>query len=85
MKSNLSKFWVFFFVGFLVPWLPYYLINIGAVLCNFYKIEIFDFQHFLTYLTYIDCISSTLYSTFYTVFNKKFRQNSIEILKYMKK
>ena len=69
------------FACFLVSWLPYCLINIGTVLCSIYKIEIFDFQHFLSYLTYIGYISSTFNPIIYTAFNKKFRQNFTEILK----
>jgi hypothetical protein len=73
------------FTCFIVSWLPYCLINIGTVLCNIYKIEIFEFQIFLSYLTYIGYISSTFNPIIYTAFNKKFRQNFIQILKCKKK
>lgn len=69
------------FACFLVSWLPFCLINIGSVICSIYKIEIIDLNHILNYLTYIGYISSTFNPIIYTAFNKKFRQNFVEILK----
>lgn len=69
------------FACFLVSWLPYCLINIGTAICSIYKLEIFDFKNFLNFLTYIGYVSSTFNPIIYTAFNKKFRQNFVEIVR----
>lgn len=69
------------FTCFLVAWLPFCLINIGSVIFSIYKIDIAHLHDFLNFLTYIGYVSSTFNPIIYTAFNKKFRQNFVEILK----
>lgn len=69
------------FACFIVAWLPFCLINIGSVICSIYKIDMLHLHDFLNFLTYVGYVSSTFNPIIYTAFNKKFRQNFVEILK----
>lgn len=68
------------FIAFIIAWLPYCLVNILSALFSIYEIELIQFQQFLIYLTYLGYFQSTFNPIIYTMFNKKFRKNFIEIL-----
>ena len=73
------------FIAFVIAWLPFSLINIAAAIGFVYEKKIFDLHLYLKYLTYLGYISSTFNPIIYTVFNKKFRTNFLDILRCAKR
>ncbi|CAF0709107.1 unnamed protein product, partial [Brachionus calyciflorus] len=72
------------FIAFLIAWLPYCFVNIITAIYSIYKKDSVFLHRCLIYLTYLGYLQSTFNPIIYTVFNKKFRKNFIQIIKCSK-
>jgi hypothetical protein len=68
------------FISFIIAWLPYCLVNMLLAIFELHSIDSTQFQQYLIYLTYLGYFQSTFNPIIYTVFNRKFRRNFLEIV-----
>ncbi|RMZ94590.1 D(2) dopamine receptor A [Brachionus plicatilis] len=73
------------FIAFLIAWLPYCLVNIIIAIYSINKKSTAYLQNFLGFLTYLGYFQSTFNPIIYTIFNRKFRNNFIQLLKCAKR
>lgn len=75
------------FIAFIVAWLPFCFVNmLCAVLEMYEKFSLLaHLQNYMIYLSYLGYMQSTFNPIIYTIFNKKFRRNFIDILTCSKK
>jgi hypothetical protein len=67
-------------ITFMISWLPYCLVNLASIFINND-----NFNVILSWLTYLGYIASAINPLIYTLFNKKFRKNFIDIIYCVKK
>ncbi len=68
------------FIAFIIAWLPFCFLNMLSAFFVIYKIHVPNIEIYLIYLTYLGYLQSTFNPIIYTIFNKKFRKNFIELL-----
>jgi hypothetical protein len=68
------------FISFITAWLPYCFVNMLLAIFELHHISSTQFQQYLIYLTYLGYFQSTFNPIIYTVFNRKFRRNFLEIV-----
>nr|QVK45759.1 G protein-coupled receptor [Proales similis] len=74
------------FIAFIIAWLPFCLVNMLAAISEMNSMSIHvKFQRYLIYLTYLGYLQSTFNPIIYTIFNKKFRRNFLEIIRCKKR
>lgn len=69
------------FIAFLIAWLPYCLVNIIIAIYSINKMNVIFLQKFLGFLTYLGYFQSTFNPIIYTIFNRKFRKNFVQLLR----
>jgi hypothetical protein len=70
------------FIVFLIAWLPYCIVNLGMAIFPKYQDPMGSFLNVFNYLGYF---SSTLDPIIYTIYNRRFRKNFIEIIQCQKR
>ena len=73
------------FIAFLIAWLPYCLVNIIIAIYSINKKNTMYLEKLLSFLTYLGYFQSTFNPIIYTIFNKKFRNNFVQLLKCSKR
>lgn len=69
------------FIAFIIAWLPFCFINMLSSILEINGIRFGKFYDYIIYFTYLGYFQSTFNPIIYTVFNRKFRRNFLEIIK----
>lgn len=69
------------FIAFIIAWLPFCFINMLSSILEINGIRFAKFYDYIIYFTYLGYFQSTFNPIIYTVFNRKFRTNFLEIIK----
>ena len=73
------------FIVFIITWLPFCILNMLSTILEMNKLNVSQLNNFIVYFTYLGYFQSTLNPIIYTIFNRKFRKNFIEIIKCRKR
>ena len=73
------------FIVFIITWLPFCFLNMLSTILEMNNQSTTKFSNLVVYFTYLGYFQSTLNPIIYTIFNKKYRINFIEIIKCEKK
>ena len=68
------------FIAFIIAWLPFCFINMLSSILEINGIRFAKFYDYIIYFTYLGYFQSTFNPIIYTVFNRKFRTNFLEII-----
>jgi hypothetical protein len=69
------------FIVFIITWLPFCFLNMLSTILEMNNQSTTKFSNLVVYFTYLGYFQSTLNPIIYTIFNKKYRINFIEIIK----